>query len=70
MDRNPIQPILGLSELLRTKEIENIKNSGEINIQKIETILDIIIRISLGIPKDLCNLRKIYWMLQELKGDL
>src|SRR5215217_2781876 len=44
--RNPIQPILGLSELLRTKEIENIKNSGEINIQKIENILDIIIRNS------------------------
>jgi signal transduction histidine kinase len=44
--RNPIQPILGLSELLRTKEIENIKNSGEIDIEKIENILDIIIRNS------------------------
>jgi len=44
--RNPIQPILGLSELLRTQEIENIKNSGEIDIQKIENILDIIIRNS------------------------
>jgi signal transduction histidine kinase len=44
--RNPIQPILGLSELLRTKVIENIKNSGEINIQKLENILDIIIRNS------------------------
>ena len=44
--RNPIQPILGLSELLRTKEIENIKNNGEIDIQKIENILDIIIRNS------------------------
>src|SRR5215211_9124445 len=44
--RNPIQPMLGLSELLRTKEIENIKNSGEIDIEKIENILDIIIRNS------------------------
>jgi signal transduction histidine kinase len=44
--RNPIQPILGLSELLRTKEIENIKKSGEIDIEKIEKILDIIIRNS------------------------
>ena len=33
-------------ELLRTKEIENIKNSGEINIQKLENILDIIVRNS------------------------
>src|SRR5215213_10300962 len=39
--RNPIQPILGLSELLRHQEIENIKRSKEI-----DNILDIIIRNS------------------------
>jgi signal transduction histidine kinase len=44
--RNPIQPILGLSELLRHQEIENIKRSKEIDIEKIENILDIIIRNS------------------------
>ena len=44
--RNPIQPILGLSELLRNKEIEKIKMSSEIDIEKIENILDIIIRNS------------------------
>ena len=44
--RNPIQPILGLSELLRHQEIETIKRSKEIDIEKIENILDIIIRNS------------------------
>ena len=60
--RNPIQPILGLSELLRTKEIENIKNSGEINIQKIENILDIIIRNSkrlMQLEEDILNVARI-----------
>src|SRR5829696_7860981 len=60
--RNPIQPILGLSELLRTKEIENIKNSGEINIQKIENILDIIIRNSkrlMQLEEDILDVARI-----------
>jgi signal transduction histidine kinase len=60
--RNPIQPILGLSELLRTKEIENIKNSGEINIEKIENILDIIIRNSkrlMQLEEDILDVARI-----------
>src|ERR687890_439749 len=60
--RNPIQPILGLSELLRTKEIENIKNNGEIDIQKIENILDIIIRNSkrlMQLEEDILDVARI-----------
>src|SRR5215211_1200939 len=60
--RNPIQPILGLSELLRTKEIENIKNSGEIDIEKIENILDIIIRNSkrlMQLEEEILNITRI-----------
>ena len=60
--RNPIQPILGLSELLRTKEIENIKNKGEIDIQKIENILDIIIRNSkrlMQLEEDILDVARI-----------
>jgi signal transduction histidine kinase len=60
--RNPIQPILGLSELLRTKEIENIKNSGEIDVEKIENILDIIIRNSkrlMQLEEDILDVARI-----------
>jgi signal transduction histidine kinase len=60
--RNPIQPILGLSELLRTTEIENIKNSGEIDIEKIENILDIIIRNSkrlMQLEEDILDVARI-----------
>ena len=60
--RNPIQPILGLSELLRTKEIENIKKNGEIDIQKIENILDIIIRNSkrlMQLEEDILDVARI-----------
>jgi signal transduction histidine kinase len=60
--RNPIQPILGLSELLRTKEIENIKRSREIDIEKIENILDIIIRNSkrlMQLEEDILDVARI-----------
>ena len=60
--RNPIQPILGLSELLRNKEIENIKMSREIDIEKIENILDIIIRNSkrlMQLEEDILDVARI-----------
>ena len=60
--RNPIQPILGLSELLRTKEIENIKRSREIDIEKIENILDIIIKNSkrlMQLEEDILDVARI-----------
>ena len=60
--RNPMQPIIGLSELLRTQEIENIKKSGEIDIQKIENILDIIIRNSkrlMQLEEDILDVTRI-----------
>ena len=60
--RNPIQPILGLSKLLRTKEIENIKLSREIDIEKIENILDIIIRNSkrlMQLEEDILDVTRI-----------
>jgi signal transduction histidine kinase len=60
--RNPIQPILGLSELLRNKEIENIKMSRTIDIKKIENILDIIIRNSkrlMQLEEDILDVARI-----------
>ena len=60
--RNPIQPILGLSEILRNKEIENIKMSSEIDIEKIENILDIIIRNSkrlMQLEEDILDVARI-----------
>ena len=60
--RNPIQPILGLSELLRNKEIEKIKMSSEIDIEKIENILDIIIRNSkrlMQLEEDILDVARI-----------
>jgi len=60
--RNPIQPILGLPELLRTKEIENIKLIREIDIEKIENILDIIIRNSkrlMQLEEDILDVTRI-----------
>jgi len=60
--RNPIQPILGLSELLRNKEIENIKMSRKIDIEKIENILDIIIRNSkrlMQLEEDILDVARI-----------
>ncbi len=42
--RTPIQSILGLSELLHFRTIKNITNIPDINIQKYEEIVDVIIR--------------------------
>lgn len=42
--RTPIQSILGLSELLHFRTIKNITNIQDINIQKYEEIVDVIIR--------------------------
>ena len=54
--------LLGLPELLRTKEIENIKLSREIDIEKIENILDIIIRNSkrlMQLEEDILDVTRI-----------
>src|SRR5829696_6348770 len=42
--RTPIQSILGLSELLQFRTLKNITNIQDINIQKYEEIVDVIIR--------------------------
>jgi signal transduction histidine kinase len=60
--RTPIQSILGLSELLHLRTIKNITNIQDINIQKYEEIVDIIIRNCrriLQLTNDILDVAKI-----------
>jgi signal transduction histidine kinase len=60
--RTPIQSILGLSELLHFRTIKNITNIQDINIQKYEEIVDVIIRNCrriLQLTNDILDVAKI-----------
>jgi len=60
--RTPIQSILGLSELLHFSTIKNITNIQDINIQKYEEIVDVIIRNCrriLQLTNDILDVAKI-----------
>jgi len=60
--RTPIQSILGLSELLQYKTLKNITNIDDINIQKYEEIVDVIIRNCrriLQLTNDILDVAKI-----------
>ena len=60
--RTPIQSILGLSELLQFRTLKNITNIQDINIQKYEEIVDVIIRNCrriLQLTNDILDVAKI-----------
>ena len=60
--RTPIQSILGLSELLQFRTLKNITNIQDINIQKYEEIVEVIIRNCrriLQLTNDILDVAKI-----------
>jgi len=60
--RTPIQSILGLSELLQFRTLKNITNIQDVNIQKYEEIVDVIIRNCrriLQLTNDILDVAKI-----------